>query len=118
MTVIDLDTLWGFHFILTEFHMVLIGPEERVHTPLAGCVGVYEEAMKAGLHFFLHPFVKKVMERFFLSLAQVALNSWHYIVGFVCLCGLIGIQPNMGLFLSCFVLKRHPNGRGWWYFSL
>ena len=33
MTVIDLNTLWGFCFILAKFHVVLINLEERVHNP-------------------------------------------------------------------------------------
>ena len=55
--------------------MVLAASEDRIHVPLMGCVRVYEEAMMAGLHFLLHPFVKRIIDRFFLSLAQVASNS-------------------------------------------
>ena len=117
MTVIDLETLRSFCFIPDEFRLVLATSGERVHVPPVGCIGVYEEAVKAGLRFFLHPFVKRVMERFFLSLAQVAPNSWHYIVRFVCLCRMLSRPPTLGLFWTCFSLKRHPHGGGWWYFS-
>ena len=57
MTVADLDTLRGSYFILDEFHMVLARPQERVHNPPTGGLGIYEEALKAGLHFSLHTFV-------------------------------------------------------------
>ena len=78
--------------------MVLAASEERVHVLSMGCVGVYEEAMMANLRFLLHPFMKRVIDRFFLSLAQVASNSWHYIIGFVCLCNMLDRRPTLGMF--------------------
>ena len=69
MTAADLETLQDFYFILGEFWLVLTTSGKRVHVSPVGYIRVYEEAVKAGLHFFLHPFVKRVMERFFLSLA-------------------------------------------------
>ena len=83
LTVADLDALRGSCFILGEFQMVLTGPQGRVHAPPVGSIGVYEEALKVGLHFFLHPFVGRLLERFDLSLAQVTPNSRRYIIGFL-----------------------------------
>ena len=118
MTITDLKKLQSLCFILGEFGLTLASRNDRIHVPPVGSVGVYEEAIKAGLHFLVDPFVKRVMGRFSLSLAQVVPISWHYIVGFMCLCMMIGVQPTMGLFWSCFVLKRHPSGEGWWYILL
>ena len=98
MTIADLEKLQSICFIPGEFGLTLASSDDRIHVSPTGCVEVYEKAMKVGLHFFLHPFVKRVMERFSLSLAQVASNSWHYIVEFVCLCRMIDIRPTMGLF--------------------
>ena len=98
MTAVDLEKLRSFRFIPSEFGLVLASSDDRIHVPPAGCIGVYKEAMKASLRFFLHPFVKRVMKRFSLGLAQVVPNSWRYIVGFVCLCGMVSIWPTMGLF--------------------
>ena len=75
LAMVDHDALRGSCFILGEFQMILEGPQGRVHAPLAGSIGVYEEALKAGLCFTLHPFVGRIMERFELSLAQVTPNS-------------------------------------------
>ena len=69
MTIVDLEVLQGFYFIPVEFHMILATSEERDHAPPMGCVGVYEEAVMVGLHFLLHPFEKRVIDRFSLSLA-------------------------------------------------
>ena len=112
MTIADLEKLRSLCFISDEFGLTLASSDDRIHVPPTGSVGVYEEAMKAGLRFLLHPFVKRIMERFSLSLAQEAPNSWRYIMGFVCLCRTISIWPTMGLFRSCFVLKRHPSDGG------
>ena len=98
MTTADLKVLWSFCFILTEFHMILAASEERIHVPPVGCIRVYKKAVMVDLHFFLYPFMKRVIDRFFLSLAQVAPNSWRYIVGFVCLCNMLDRRPMLGLF--------------------
>ena len=116
MTTADLERLQSLCFVPREFGLTLASRDDWIHVPPTDSVGVYEEAMKVGLHFPLHPFVKRVMERFSFSLAQVAPNSWRYIMGFVCLCRMLGVRPTMGLFRSCFVLKRHPSSGGWWYF--
>ena len=117
MTLVDLDGLRSLYYIPGEFGLTLASSSDRVCFPPAGSIRVYEEALKASLHFLLHPFIKRVLERFSLGLAQIAPNSWRYIVRFICLCNLIGVRPTMGLFRSCYVLKRHPHGGGWWYFS-
>ena len=57
----DLGMLQGFFFIPAEFEIELVGPGGRVDRPLPGCLGVYEEAWKACLRFFLHPFVVKLL---------------------------------------------------------
>ena len=98
MTIADLERLRSLCFIPGEFGLTLASIEDRIHVPSAGSIGVYEEAMKADLRFPLHLFIKRVMDRFSLSLAQVASNSWRYIVGFVCLYRMIGIRPTMDLF--------------------
>ena len=68
MIAADLKTVQGFCFILDKFRLILSMPEGRVHVPPMGCIRVYEEAMKAGLHFSLHPFIKRIMESFSLHL--------------------------------------------------
>ena len=98
MTLADLKGLRSLYFIPREFGLTLTSTNDRICFLPAGSIGVYEEALKVGLRFPLHPFIKRVLDRFSLGLAQIALNSWCHIVGFVCLCNLIGIRPTMGLF--------------------
>ena len=69
MTIADLEKLRSLYFIPGEFGLTLASSDDRIHVPPEGCIGVYEEAMKVGLCFPLHPFIKRVMGRFSLSLA-------------------------------------------------
>ena len=69
MTLANLERLRSLCFIPGEFGLTLASIEDRIHVPTTGSIGVYEEAMKVGLHFPLHPFIKRVMGRFSLSLA-------------------------------------------------
>ena len=108
MTVMDLDTIQSSSFIPGEFRVKLARPRERVHNPPTSRLGVSEEAMKASLHFLLHPFVVKLLDRYALSLAQIVPNSWCYIIGFLSLCSLHGRRITISQFWVCFSLKRYP----------
>ena len=118
MTAVDLGMIQSFCFIPSEFRVELARPRERVHNPPAGWLGVYEEAMRVSLRFPLHPFVVKLLDRYALSLAQIAPNSWHHIIGFLSLCSLHGRRLIMGLFWAYFSLKRYSQAHKLWYFFL
>ena len=75
MTLADLEGLRSLYFIPEEFGLTLASINDRICFSSVGSVRVYEEAMKASLHFLLHPFIKRVLERFCLCLAQIAPNS-------------------------------------------
>ena len=64
------------YFIPAEFKAELVGPEERVHLPPQGWLGVYHEALKVGLKFFLYPFVVELMKAFILTPLQIVPNLW------------------------------------------
>ena len=98
LTQDDLKMLQRFYFISTDFKIKLSGPRGRVDCPLAGCLGVYEEALKFDLRFSLHPFVVKLLDRYALCLAQIASNSWHYIIGFMRLCSMHERRLTVNLF--------------------
>ena len=69
MTLADLEGLSSIYFISGEFGLTLASTDDRICFSPVGSVGVYKEAMKAGLHFPLHPFIKRVLGRFCLCLA-------------------------------------------------
>ena len=69
MTLAYLEGLRSLYYIPGEFGLTLASSSDRVCFPPTGSIRVYEEALKAGLCFPLHPFIKRVLERFSLSLA-------------------------------------------------
>ena len=69
MTLADVEGLRSLYFILREFGFTLASTSDRICFPPTGSIGVYEEAMKAGLRFLLHPFIRRVLGRFCLCLA-------------------------------------------------
>ena len=74
LTVDDLGMVQGFYFIPAKFDVELARPEERVHRPPLGRLGIYEETLKVGLRFPLHPFITKLMKDFALNPSQIAPN--------------------------------------------
>ena len=71
MIAMDLGTIQISCFITSEFCIKLVRPQERVHNPPIDGLRIYEEAMKAGLHLPLNPFMVKLLDRYVLSLAQI-----------------------------------------------
>ena len=105
----DLRMLQRFYFILVEFEIKLADPGERVDCPPSGYLGVYKEALKVGLQFPLHLFVVRLLNVFLLSSAQIAPNSWCFVIEFLSLCFLQGVEPTISLFRSCYLLKAIAN---------
>ena len=71
----DLRSIRGFYFILAQFDIELAKPTERVHHP-PGQLDIYEETLKAGLGFSLHPFIIKLMKDYALNPSKIISNSW------------------------------------------
>ncbi|XP_077225446.1 uncharacterized protein LOC143858636 [Tasmannia lanceolata] len=78
---------------------------------------IYEESLRAGLRFPLHPFFSAVLRYYGLAPAQVAPNSWRLLVGFLYLVhGRLERSVTLSLFRACAHLKKHKEG-GWIYIS-
>ncbi|XP_077246438.1 uncharacterized protein LOC143886378 [Tasmannia lanceolata] len=78
---------------------------------------IYEESMRVGFRFPLHPFFAAVLRYYGLAPAQVAPNSWRLLTGFLYLVhGRLERSVSLSLFRACAHLKRHKEG-GWIYIS-
>ena len=75
LTQDELKMIQRVYFILVRYEIELADPRERVDLFPIGCLGVYEEDLKADLIFPLHPFVVKLLNIYLLSPSQIALNS-------------------------------------------
>ncbi|XP_077229780.1 uncharacterized protein LOC143862603 [Tasmannia lanceolata] len=80
-------------------------------------VCIYDESLRAGLRFPMHPFFASVLQYYGLAPAQVAPNSWRLLIGFVYLIqGRLQRNLSVPLFHACAQLKRHKGG-GYIYIS-
>uniref|UniRef100_A0A8R7QVL3 Transposase (putative) gypsy type domain-containing protein n=1 Tax=Triticum urartu TaxID=4572 RepID=A0A8R7QVL3_TRIUA len=64
-----------------------------VCAPPDGAVGVYADALEAGMHFPLHDFFREVLRHFGLAPSQFMPNEWRIMAGFVVLCDNTGVEP-------------------------
>ncbi len=71
---------------------------DRVTNPPVGRIGVYLEALWAGLRFPFHGFVNELLTEYQLVPAQLAPNAWRTIVGFLSLCLAFGIPTSVNVF--------------------
>ena len=108
LTSEDLGRIRGYCFIPSEFDLEVPGPSDRVHCPPVGWLGIYEDSLKAGLRFPIHPFVIKLLTEYNMCPAQIVPNSWRIIIGFLSLCLLHKRTPTVNLFRACYTLKAHP----------
>ena len=110
-SVLTSEDIWrirGYCFIPVEFDLEVPGPSDRVHCPPMGWLGIYEDSLKVGLRFPIHPFVIRLMTKYNMCLAQIAPNSWCIIIGFLSLCLLHKRNPTINLFRACYSMKSHP----------
>ncbi len=89
----------------------------RVTNPPVGRIGVYSEALWAGLRFPLHGFVNELLGEYQLVPAQLAPNAWRTIIGFLSLCVAYGIPSSVNVFRQLFSLKSNPGDGEWLYIA-
>ena len=64
LTSEDMGRIRGYYFVPVEFDLEVPGPSDRVHCPPVGWLGIYEDSLKAGLRFPIHPFVIRLMTEY------------------------------------------------------
>ncbi|KAM3207990.1 hypothetical protein ACQJBY_062961 [Aegilops geniculata] len=83
-----------------------------VCAPPDGAVGVYADALEAGMHFPLYDFFRRVLRHFGLAPSQFTPNGWRIMAEFVVLCQNTGVEPPpLAVFRHFFSLRT----RGGWY---
>ena len=118
LTQDELGTIQGVYFIPARYEIELADPGKRVDLPPTGCLGVYEEALKASFRFPLHPFVVQLLNIYLISPFQITPNSWRFVIGFLSLCFLRNVQPIVNMFRACYPFKSLSKDESWWYFTL
>ncbi|KAK2969422.1 hypothetical protein RJ640_009660 [Escallonia rubra] len=81
--------------------------------------GVYEEQVKSGYRFPLHPFALRFFEHYRMAPGQLVPNGWRKLAGLIYLVQTSGYKPDVTDFMRvffevCFV-KGVANSPGWYY---
>ena len=83
---------------------------------MPGMVCFFEVAFDNGLHFPLHPFMKRVLQHFNICPSQLTPNGWGILVGLLASFRDKGLDiPSLALFLYLF--RPNETTEGFFYFS-
>ncbi|KAL6653151.1 hypothetical protein ACP70R_012076 [Stipagrostis hirtigluma subsp. patula] len=88
-------------------------------TPPEGsnAIGVYADALDAGMRLPLHDFYLKFLRHYGLAPSQLAPNAWRYMAAFVLLCRDAGVEPLLSVFKCLFSVYTHRgDSLGWHHF--
>lgn len=100
----DLGRIRRKYGVPPEIVLTLPRPEHRVSQRLEDGVFFYEDSLKAGLRFPLHPLVKEIMRFYNICPTMVAPNSWRSIIGFISMCHQVQVTATLPLFRACYHL--------------
>ena len=71
----------------------------------------FEVAFENGLHFPLHPFIKRVLQHFNVCPSQLSPNFWGILIRLLVVFRDKGLGvPNIAMFLDLFSVKEAPKG--------
>lgn len=113
----ELSIIRARFFPESGFELELPEPARGAAEAPAECLAMFEETLLAGLRFPLPEFVVRLLKDYEIVPAQLVPNSWRQIIGFLSLCALHELPSSLKIFRSLYSLKRHPQEKGWWYFS-
>ncbi|KAL2469869.1 Uncharacterized protein Adt_38005 [Abeliophyllum distichum] len=94
------------HFFLSETHHYRApGSTEYLPTGRPGEVAIYQDSLKAGLRFPLHPFLVEFLCTFNLSPGQLVPNALRMLNYYLLVCLRKGIEPSVDVFRLLFEMK-------------
>ncbi|XP_077227709.1 uncharacterized protein LOC143860780 isoform X2 [Tasmannia lanceolata] len=111
-----LDFIRVKYCILERFRLRLAEAGDRAPNENVD-VCIYEDSLKAGFRFPIHPFVMEVLRFYGLAPSQVAPNSWRIVVGFMYVMKeVLGRDPSVEVFRRCYRPIRNRSD-SWIYLS-
>ncbi|KAL2484630.1 Uncharacterized protein Adt_29386 [Abeliophyllum distichum] len=94
------------HFYLSEGHRYRApGPTEYLPTGRPREVAIYQDSLKAGLRFPLHPFLVEFFCTFSLSPGQLVPNALRMLNYYLLVCVRHGMDPSVNVFRVLFEMK-------------
>ncbi|KAL2526093.1 Uncharacterized protein Adt_11147 [Abeliophyllum distichum] len=94
------------HFYVSEGHRYRApGTTEYLPIGRPGEVAIYQDSLKAGLRFPLHPFSVEFFCTFNLSPGQLVLNALRMLNYYLLVCVRQGVEPSVDVFCLLFEMK-------------
>ncbi|KAL2476289.1 Uncharacterized protein Adt_37025 [Abeliophyllum distichum] len=94
------------HFYVSEGHRYKApGPTEYLPIGRPGEVAIYQDSLKAGLRFPLHPFLVEFFCTFNLSPGQLVPNALRMLNYYLLVCVRRGVEPSVDVFRLLFEMK-------------
>ena len=99
---VDIERLRGHYHISRQYRLMASDEDGWVVRPPNSYIAVYEEFLRLGLQFSIHPFFVNILDFYEVVPAQLTLNSIRILSSFVVLCHLLYSEPQIFLFLCSF----------------
>ena len=80
---LDLQELKKKYFILEEFQLIASDQDDQITELSEGYIAFYDEALRSGLRFSLHPFFSNILDFYRLHPTQVIPNAIGMIIVFI-----------------------------------
>ena len=109
----DLQKIRAKYHLASDVALIVPGREWRAISPPIGWICVYEDQLRAGLRFPLHPFIRALLNFYQIPLTQIVPNGIRLVIKFLLICGEHGVEPTMELFQFCFQIRKAAQAPGY-----
>lgn len=113
----ELEWIRTAYHIPKTVEIALPPPEFKATRPPVGWWCCYEDQLKGGLRFPLHPFLLRVLNYYKVPIAQVVPNGIRIIIRFLLTCLEQDVTPTLELFRYFFQMKKAAQTEGYIGFS-
>ena len=89
------------------------GKDWRASNPPVGWICIYEDQLRAGLRFPLHPFIRALFHSYQILITQIVPNGIRLVIKFLLICREHGVEPTIDLFWFCFKIRKAAQAPGY-----
>ncbi|PSR92996.1 hypothetical protein CEY00_Acc27605 [Actinidia chinensis var. chinensis] len=118
MTLEELNALRETYSFPSRVWVRLPEEGETIISIRPGEVAFYEAAFPAGLHFFIHPTIRLILQFYNIFLAQLVTNAGRSITCSMAMWRVFKYTLSLSEFRNLFILNSNPKpDQGWLYFK-
>jgi hypothetical protein len=106
---------WALEYGINEWYRPR-APEyfERMDNPRSDEIAVYPEMFQSCVRLPFNHFLNHIFDLYDLAPCQFTPDFYRYVVGFLLICGVQGVQPNFCLWNYIFHVVPSSLGQGWY----